>query len=64
MEWAIWIAVGVAIFLVFGLKDCVQIVADASVRKAEAAAAKAEDEATLARTELERVKFEHEKTLT
>lgn len=62
MEWLILVGMGLLFFLVFGLESCTKILAEASVKKAEAAAKAEEYRTERARLELERAKFEHDKT--
>lgn len=56
---AYMICMGVFFFLVFGLESCVKIVANASVKKAEANARAEEARAERAKTELELARLEH-----
>ena len=60
----ILVLIGVYLFLLFGVKDCVNIIADAGVKKAEAVARAEEARAERAKTELELARLEHNKTLT
>ena len=62
MEWLIPVGVGIAFFLFFGVENCVEAIANAGVKKAEAAAKAEEHRTERVRLELERAKFEHDKT--
>ena len=64
MEWLIPVGFGLCLFLVFGLEDCIKLFTDAGVKKAEANARAEEHRTERARLELERARFEHDKTLT
>lgn len=59
MTASLMIAIGVWCYLVFWLKDNINYVADAGVRKAEAVARGKQADMERAKYELERVKLEH-----
>ncbi len=58
MTWTLWIAIGVWCYLSFFLKDNINYVADAGVKKAEAVARGKQADMERAKYELERVKLE------
>ena len=60
MEYAVvLVGAGVFFFLLFGVEDCVKIIAGAGAKKAEAVARAEEARAERAKTELELARLEH-----
>ena len=55
----ILVLIGVFFFLLFGVENCVKIIADSGVKKAEAVARAEEARAECAKTELELARLEH-----